>query len=576
MTKPVTILKNDPSFSEELDFGQLRVEGITHIAELSGLVWSDHNVHDPGITILDVLIYALIDLKYRNTLKTEELLAPVKKPKVGDDNFLTPAEILSCNPVTILDYRKLLIDIEGVRNAWLEVADDHEVDLYVNINAIGPGQDCPDSFLQYGPIDNRKVVLNGLYKVYLELDSFRPQDRTIDACGNERVPVDRILAEVHEVLHSHRNLCEDFLDIQILEDEEIGICTDIELEPDADPEDVMVDILANIQEFLSPSLQFYTLQELLTDKNKTIEEAFAGRPLILENSHGFVDVDELEALELKREIHVSDLYREIMKVKGVRAIQELKIFSYIDGECHSGAEEWCLNLTEGHRPVLAFSSDKSVFRFHKGILQFAADFQEVEDRFEKRLSDLQKAKLPAENLNYSIPYGKHRDDLGDYLSIQNDFPLTYRIGEGEMPEGATPERKARALQLKGYLLFFDQVFANYLSQLENVRHLFSMTPDSQRDQSQQRSYFSQSLVNVPDIQRLLLFFEDEQQSDFTPNEVLAVSAIHYRFPARRDIAIENLIALIEENEVTVEAIEESGNYYFVIQDLDTSEVLLRG
>ena len=34
-------------------------------SELSGRVWTDHNLHDPGITTLEILCYALTDLAYR-------------------------------------------------------------------------------------------------------------------------------------------------------------------------------------------------------------------------------------------------------------------------------------------------------------------------------------------------------------------------------------------------------------------------------------------------------------------------------------------------------------------------------
>ena len=52
-----SILKNDPDF-EGLDFTAMRAEGINYIAGLSGKIWTDHNVHDPGITLLELLCYA--------------------------------------------------------------------------------------------------------------------------------------------------------------------------------------------------------------------------------------------------------------------------------------------------------------------------------------------------------------------------------------------------------------------------------------------------------------------------------------------------------------------------------------
>ena len=124
--------KNIPEFPDYLDFGRLRAEGIKHIQDLAGNIWTDHNVHDPGITILEVLCYALTDLGYRANLDIRDLLArdPQSQDSTDDskdNNFVTAARILGCNPTTILDFRKLLIDIEGVHNAWLVPATGEEI-----------------------------------------------------------------------------------------------------------------------------------------------------------------------------------------------------------------------------------------------------------------------------------------------------------------------------------------------------------------------------------------------------------------------------------------------------------------
>ncbi|MBP1650009.1 MAG: hypothetical protein H6Q26_166, partial [Bacteroidetes bacterium] len=62
------ISKQNAGFPDYLDFTRLRSEGIGYLAQLSGKIWTDHNVHDPGITILETLCYALLDLGYRTNL----------------------------------------------------------------------------------------------------------------------------------------------------------------------------------------------------------------------------------------------------------------------------------------------------------------------------------------------------------------------------------------------------------------------------------------------------------------------------------------------------------------------------
>ena len=45
-----------------MDYAFLRQEGIRWLEQLAGDQWTDFNTHDPGITILEQLCYALTDL----------------------------------------------------------------------------------------------------------------------------------------------------------------------------------------------------------------------------------------------------------------------------------------------------------------------------------------------------------------------------------------------------------------------------------------------------------------------------------------------------------------------------------
>ena len=488
-----SISKQKPKFPNYLDFQSLRDIGIKHLQFLSGKLWTDYNLHDPGVTILEVLCYAITDLGYRNNLDIKDLLAlNPEDTHSRENNFFTPDQVLTCNPVTELDLRKRLIDVPGVRNAWLKkVEQDYQPNIYV---------DCQNSRLQYIPPVEQPPdeVLNlaprGIYSVYLDLELPHFQERVSSL---DRY---RVLEEVKKVLCSYRNLCEDFQNIVVLEEEKIALCSDIELEKDADPEDVLVEIYLRTQEFLAPRLQFYTLQELLTRGKKT-SEIFAGRPSSFRNdtsinyeSHGFIDTAELEKLTQPEFINTSDLYRVIGKVPGVAAIKKLSIAKYINGELR--AELWRLPLTKDCRPVLAID-----ITFFKGELPFRADPDEVKQRYYDQQAAYIKAPLEKHELDLAVPQGNYYN-LADHYSIHHDFPLTYGIGEDGLPRTASAQRQAQALQLKGYLLFFDQLLANYLAQLAHVRDLFSWESDDKRSQSLQRTYFGQTL-DFPGVEKIV-------------------------------------------------------------------------
>lgn len=567
MPQALKIRRDDPANRQWMRFEELRRLGIQYISEFSGEVWTDHNLHDPGITMLEVLCYALSDLGYRTQLDIAELIAPAA-PLAEDDNFYTPAQILTCNPLTVTDYRKMLVDIAGVRNAWLEPAREQEVALFLN---------CEDGSIAYSPTGGappceerqaelpasaQEIKLNGLYNVYLDLDPVLTGG-TDNSCHSGDDSAGVVLREVKRRLQSRRNLCEDFMNIVVLEDEQIGVCADIELAPTANPDEVLIQVYEAIELFLSPRIHFYSLPEMLR-KGKSMEDIFAGRPYTLD-SHGFVDTAELEAANLPQVLRASDFYRVIMKVEGVRAIKGLYLASFLEDEPRTTEQAWSLQLMANHRPV--FSPEISRFKFHKGALRLGADTALATERFKKRLLDFQKNKLPAELLDQVIPYGQHRKDLSDYLSIQHEFPLTYRIGEGQMPESATEARKVQALQLKGYLTFYDQLLADYLSQLGHLRQLFSWS-------DQRQTYFPQPVHTIPEKERLFRAYNAESG---TAGEVLAEAVQYYPHPTARDMVIQQLMAAFEnygEDFVEITYDSSSDRYRFFVRMTPGGEPVL--
>jgi methylase of polypeptide subunit release factors len=456
------ISKNNTGFPPYLDWDQMRSDAIGYLGELSGKIWTDYNTHDPGITILEVLCYALMDLGYRTNLPVEDLFA--KDPAVSkEDNFFTPAQILTCNPVTIMDFRKMLIDIDGVKNAWLEDA--------VVLDPSG---------------------YNGLYHVYVELEV------AVTDPGYSAV-----IGKIREALMAHRNLCEDFIDIHVLCKKTIGLCADIELETDADVKTVYRNIIEGLRNFFSPSPKFYTLSQLLDEKGKNIEDIFAGRPYNILESHGFVDTKEFEQITLKKEIHLSDVYHVIFDVQGVRSVKNLAWKKNCGDKTAKPDKSWVWKLPDHHVPD--FSADCSVFSFNRRGVPVAVDTTKFNTLFNIDFNHNGKVIYPASSpyLDLAMPDGVYRSELGEYLSIQNEFPRVYGIARGGLPKDATTRRQAQALQLKAYLLFFDQLLANYVAQLKNIRSLFAFSSPKKGEAGS--TYFTSQLTDLDDLQSLVRF-----------------------------------------------------------------------
>src|SRR5690349_2907516 len=123
------VIATAPLEHVSMDYARLRAEGLALLERLATSQWTDFNSHDPGITILEQLCYAITDLGYRTAFPIAELVA-------GGDLGLPPAEtILTTDPVTLDDVRRLALDVDGIRNAWVDVLDEPELPVYHHAEA---------------------------------------------------------------------------------------------------------------------------------------------------------------------------------------------------------------------------------------------------------------------------------------------------------------------------------------------------------------------------------------------------------------------------------------------------------
>jgi hypothetical protein len=175
MSDTSKVLLKNPPLDAAQDFYRLRRDGVGFIAGMGSRWWTDYNVHDPGITILEAFCYAITDLAYRIGWDIEDILAPAVASAdplqpFPRQAFPTARQILTINPVTPSDFRRLLIDLDRVRNAWILC------------------KDCACDVSYFASCDNDALVLSyakpaaatpapievwprGLYEALLELES---------------------------------------------------------------------------------------------------------------------------------------------------------------------------------------------------------------------------------------------------------------------------------------------------------------------------------------------------------------------------------------------------------------------
>jgi len=469
-------IASTPETDPALDQRQLFAIGLDRARRLSHQTWTDHNTHDPGITILELLAYGLTDLAYRAGYPIEDLLAAAEdNSREMAELFFSARSILPCAPVTEPDYRKLLIDLKDVRNGWLLPA---PLTLYatpakgcVKVKATGAEGEIP-------------ITIRGRYSVLVDY-----MDGVDTAAASKAV-----LA----ALNAHRSLGDIFVGVSAVQPQPYSLCAEIDLAPEADTELVAARIRFEVDRFLAPPVLNYRLDEMLARKRAdgstwTIPELFAGPPL----QNGFIDDEELAAAELRTEIHLSDIISVIMDIPGVTAIRDLLInrIDEVEGKPRAAAPEnrWKLPVPTGRQPRLCDQCGRLVF--YKRNLPIPAEPGKVATLI-SQLREKERQRLELEQPeDQPIPLGRFRRPAA-YRSIQHEFPQIYGLSENGLSPGAPPERQAQALQLKGWMLFFDQIMAGYLAQLAHLRELFSMRPDLAH------TYFGQLVQDFPDWQKI--------------------------------------------------------------------------
>ena len=469
MTEMLTISKHAPE-TTSMDWNALRELGLQHIEQFASKLWTDYNTHDPGITIMEMLCYAITDLGYRTNQPIQDLISTKENNFENfHEQFLSAIKVLPTCPVSEIDYRKLFIDIKGVRNAWLFK---HNQRVFV---------DCRESKMSYiKPAAGRpkkQFKYNGIYNIQLELES--------DIDPRDKPKVQEIFSKVRSTYHRNRNLGEDLERIQVVPQHNIMLCADIDIVDPTKAEEIYATVLAQVQQYLTPPVHWYTLQELLDEEIPT-DQIYDGPVL----QHGFIRDEELTNSKLKQKVYVSDLVNIIMSIDGVRAIKKISLNHCDPKRREAEAFKWCMDIDKEHQPNLC--KKESALRFFVDVLPVEIKDKQVVIDMANQLSlpeRKQSADLP-------MPLGKFID-AENYSSVVNDFPLNYGIGEFGIAGVSTTERKNLAKQLKGYLLFFDQILANYCSQLWEVRNLFKA------DATVKRTYFSQTVNGIRDMKELI-------------------------------------------------------------------------
>ncbi|MEQ9289288.1 MAG: hypothetical protein RIG77_20340 [Cyclobacteriaceae bacterium] len=439
----------DKELRESMDYQQLRKEAVAITQNISGSIWTDYNIHDPGVTILEQFCYALTDIAYRTNLSIETLLFHAGDTKgIAESNALFSAEeIFPTGPITVEDYTILILDElpNKISNCWVESIMDHHEGIH------------------------------GLYQITLILKN--------DVAASEHK---NIKNEVKKIFVANRNLCEDIETIEIIKPEKIGISADIDIFQDEVADEVLAEILFQLEHYFNPIIQFSTLEEL-TEKGYDLDEIFNAPS----HKHGFIRKEQLQPKQ--EEFYVSKIADHILNVKGVRNLRNLSVTQGqipVHGDIIKVPSDKYLTLgLSGNDEVSSNFEGFNIRLFKGGIVNnymeeavaYALDIKEAKTHRNYEISTKPK-KIETEKLRIG--------NLTNYESIQKSFPRIYGIGHYFPANEEGKLRQAQSSQLQAYLMFFDQIMANHLAHLSKISELLSI---EYAEKNRQSTYFSQLL-----------------------------------------------------------------------------------
>jgi hypothetical protein len=301
-----------------------------------------------------------------------------------------------------------------------------------------------------------------------------------------------ILARVRRVYCGHRSLCEDIQAAYLIEPVRTAVAGTVAIDDRLGPEAILARLLFNLGNFLAPEPRRMPLRALVA-AGLAADAIFDG-PLL---RHGFIADD---ALQPKAEaIVLRDLVRIMMRTPGVIGVRDASV-RYGDHVAR-GADAPPIPVPPNQIPRLDTQPIDGGFpiRLIRNGIEIRPDPVRVARELDRLWTEQRRTyPLAQQYLDYfAVPRGKFRD-VAIYASIQNQFPNAYGINAYGLPQRASKVRRAQAKQLKGYLLAFEQLLADFFSQLSALRLLYST------DDALTQTYFYQYLdATVPDVAPLL-------------------------------------------------------------------------
>lgn len=486
-------INTDKYSTKSQRFDDLLNDGIKLIQKFSANKWTDYNYHDPGITFLEQICYAITDLGYKANFPIDDILFP-KNSNINLEKtnlFIPPHKVFSSSPITINDYKKIIIDsVESVNNIFIEV------------------------------VKNHKLGINGIFNVSLQLRDNMSLDE-----------INETISKTRRLISQNRSLSTDIGQINILKKDIISIVSDISIDSFVVGEEILANIYHKIESLLNSKVNFYEYDKI-KESGVLNENLYSGVVTL----NGYIKDSDL--VEKTNEIYVSEIKEIIKSIDGVNGLKSFNIFKNgikIFDDVISFAENSYPSL-ENIETYFSNNSEGN-FTFYRNDHKYDIDyiiFSQIYESLNLKNTKLNSSDFYA-NLESKTTSRFTKKELEKYYSIINEFPSIYGLKKDELPSNSSNLRKSQVNQLKSYLLLFDQIMANFLSQLSNTNEVFSL-------ENINNTYYYQVPNDIPQIKDIVKHHDLTKYDEYLSN----INESKNVFFERKNLFIDHLLSRFGE------------------------------
>jgi hypothetical protein len=466
---------------ESIDTREMLETAIKTIGELSGEEWSNYNPADPGITILENLCYGLLDQNYKGDFSIEDLMTQSDGNIPFRDHLHLPDQVMFTNPVTLQDFRKLLIDrTRGIRNVWIEPIKT-------------PGAFQGSYKVQYDLSDEFKLKLLGRTK----------KNRKLETPFSLKRQLHDIHFGIAGLLYMHRNLGEIFLKPECLAPRSYWINGHFYIKTGEDVEKTLARIYFQLNNYCSQYVTFHTYGEM-KDKGYEVSEIMDGPRL----NHGFIESDQLTSRPSELD------FRKLVNVLLDESyVEQVASFSCFPAGKNEQANQTFVKIPKGTVPFFNYTcAAHDLNRRYYTVYYGGKRLKQIDQSLlNSYYEDLVEVLIPEgyflpTNLGPVKPIGRYRN-LKKFYSIQALFPSAYGLATDHDFSELPTERRGQIKQLKGFLMIIEQLIANHQNHLANINDTLSFDSYVEVGNPLCHSAEPKGLYHVPAARHLIKAFD---------------------------------------------------------------------